>query len=92
MKKLDGYKKYKLKKFWQKKKAWIIGTGSFLLVGIIVLLIGFRMTGWSIIKWLQSPYAITCFVCLSVSLLIIGFLVIELIKQKLGEGDDEDGK
>ena len=41
---------------------WFLSTGLFLLIGGAIALVGFSVTGWSIIKWLQSPYAITTLV------------------------------
>ena len=51
--------KRKIKKFFKEKWKVLVGSGAFLLVGGVVMLIGFSVTGWSIMKWLQSPFAIT---------------------------------
>ena len=51
--------KRKIKKFFKERWKVLVGSGAFLLVGGVVMLIGFSVTGWSIMKWLQSPLAIT---------------------------------
>lgn len=65
-------KKRKLRHFFKEKKAWLIGTGTFLLVGIVALVIGFGFAwGWdTIAKWFYSPAAITLYVLLGVFVLI----------------------
>ena len=52
-------KKRKLKKWWKSKWKWMLASGIFLTVGVVVMMIGFSVTGWSIVKWLQSPFAMT---------------------------------
>lgn len=63
-----------MKKLKNKKLVLSLGTALFLLVGTIALLVGFSMTGWSIVDWLQSPYALTTFVILGVGA-VIGFVI-----------------
>ncbi|MCR4661691.1 MAG: hypothetical protein K5765_06830 [Clostridia bacterium] len=69
--------KRKAKQFLKNKWKWLLGSGIFLSVGIIVMLIGFSVTGWSFINWLQSPFATTTFIFLlgGTFLLILGFLI-----------------
>jgi len=69
---MKAEKKAKVKKWLTEKKKWIITTGIFLLAGGIVMLVGFHMTGFSLIKWLQSPWATTFFIFLISGVLIIG--------------------
>lgn len=69
------YKKRKLKDYLAKNKWIIIGTGSFLTTGLIVMLIGFAISGWSLIKWLQSPFALTFFIMLVLGLFAIAMLI-----------------
>ena len=75
-------KKFKefLKKYW----GWFLGTGIFLAIGITTLLVGFEMTGWSIVAWLQSPYAITFFIILAISVLVLIVALVSLKRMKLG--------
>jgi len=51
--------KRKIKKWFKSKWKWILGSGIFLTIGLTVMMIGFSVTGWSLIKWLQSPFATT---------------------------------
>lgn len=75
---------YKLSKNGKAIATWTAGTGLFLAFGIGVLLYGFWMTGWSIIDWLQSPYAFTFFVILAACLLVGMWALLELKRSKLG--------
>lgn len=61
---MNYLRKKKIKKFFKEKWAWFLGTGLFLIIGGTVAIIGFQMSGWSIIKWLQSPFATTTLVFL----------------------------
>lgn len=80
--------KYKFKKFIKEKKGFVIGIGSFLLVGLIALFIGLGMSGWSLVKWLKSPYATTFFIMLACGLVLGAIIVIFLFLLK----DDIKGK
>ena len=68
--------KRKIKKWFKEKWKWLLGSGIFLTVGLVVMLVGFSVTGWSIIKWLQSPFATTTiiFIIFGAFLLIMAFL------------------
>lgn len=74
---MDYNTKRKIQKWFQEKWKWILGSGIFLLAGITVMLIGFSVSGWSIVKWLQSPYAVTTIIFLIIGtfLLIMAFLI-----------------
>lgn len=61
-------RKAKFKSFLKAKKGWVLGTGLFAVVGLITLLVGFWITGWSLIEWLKSPYALTFFILLAIAL------------------------
>lgn len=70
-------KKRKIKKWFKARWKFLLGSGIFLTVGAVVMLVGFSMTGWSLIKWLQSPFATTTiiFVIGGVFLLSMAFLI-----------------
>ena len=72
--------KRKIKKFFKEKWKVLVGSGAFLLVGGVVMLIGFSVTGWSIMKWLQSPFAITTliFVLAGVFVFVIALLLFKI--------------
>ncbi len=59
---MNYYTKKKIKNWFKAKWKWLLGSGIFLTAGLVVMLVGFSITGWSLIKWLQSPYAVTTFV------------------------------
>lgn len=82
--------KKKIKTLFKKKLGWIIGSGLFLIAGIVLLFVGFSITGWDFVKWLDSPYATTTIILLvlGVASAIILTLVFIQIKM-LGGGKDE---
>lgn len=51
--------KKKLRRFFKSKWKQLLGGAVFLTVGLVVMLVGFYISGWSIVEWLQSPWAIT---------------------------------
>lgn len=76
---MDYYKKAKIKDFLQKHKKAIIGTSIFIGVAIVALLVGFGLSGWSIIKWFEKGYGATFFI-----MLVLGgfalFLILYIFK------------
>lgn len=78
-------KKHKLKEAFKKKKAWILTTGIFLLVGIIAVIIGLVISGFDLIRWLQSPYAVTLYIFLALGVFGIIVVIICYKKSHLGE-------
>lgn len=70
-------KKRKIKKWFKARWKFLLGSGIFLTVGAVVMLVGFSMTGWSLIKWLQSPFATTTIICVlgGAFLLSMAFLI-----------------
>lgn len=77
--------KKKIKKFFKEKWKVLLTSGIFLTVGLVVMLIGFSITGWSIIEWLKSPWATTTIICVLAGLffLLFAFLFkkqVELMK------------
>lgn len=61
-------------------KVFLLSMTGFLLVGIIVLIVGFALSGADIISFLSSTYAIWCYVALGIWLIV---LVIFLIQDKI---------
>lgn len=76
-----------IKKFFKERLFLAIGSIVFLLGGLVALLIGFQLSGWSIIDWLKSPYATTCFILIGVGVLII--LVGFITYKRIHLGDDD---
>lgn len=64
----------------KKNKVFLLSMTGFLLVGIIVLIVGFALSGADIIGFLSSTYAIWCYVALGIWLIV---LVIFLIQDKI---------
>jgi len=77
--------KKRLKKYFKEKWYLFLGTGVFLIAGIVALLVGFAMTGWSIIDWLKSPYAVTFFILIIIGLITAVVLFITYKRTHLGE-------
>ena len=69
--------KRKIKGFLKEKWKWLLGSGIFLITGLTVMLIGFSINGWSLIKWLRSPFALTSliFIIGGAFLLVMAFLI-----------------
>ena len=61
-------------------KVFLLSMTGFLLVGIVVLIVGFALSGADIIAFLSSTYAIWCYVALGIWLIV---LVIFLIQDKI---------
>jgi hypothetical protein len=70
-------KKRKIKKWFKARWKFLLGSGIFLAVGVVVMLVGFSVTGWSIVKWLHSPFATTTIISVigGVFLLSMAFLI-----------------
>lgn len=75
--------KRKIKKFFKEKWKVLVGSGAFLLVGGVVMLIGFSVTGWSIIKWLQSPFAITTLIFVLAGIFVFVIILLLFKNQNL---------
>ena len=60
---MDAYLKNKIKKRIKARWKIVLGSAIFLTVGVVLFLVGMTGFGWSIIKWLQSWYAIATLVC-----------------------------
>lgn len=71
---MDYYKKRAIKNKLIKHRKAIIGTGAFLLTGLVVMIVGFAISGWSIVKWFKD-YGITFTVCFAAGLIIL-FLIV----------------
>lgn len=82
---MSKYREYKARQKLRKYWAAFLGTGLFLVFGIALLLVGFYMTGWSIIDWLKSPYALTAGVILAGGVVFLICVVITVKRHKLGE-------
>lgn len=69
--------KKKIKKFFKTKWKILLGSGIFLTSGLVVMLVGMAISGWSIIDWLKSRYAITsiAFIIVGAFLLLLAFLI-----------------
>ena len=84
---MERQKKRKIKKWLKEHKGIIIGVGSFLLIGLIGMLVGFEIqqNGHAIRNWLSSPYASTFFICLLLGAAIFGILVATFINMNRGD-------
>lgn len=82
--------KKKIKALFKKRLGWLIGSGVFLIAGIVLLFVGFSITGWDFVKWLNSPYATTTIILLVLGVASVIILTLVLIQAKmLGGGKDE---
>ena len=63
---MDYYKKEKIKNWFHRHWQILLGTGIFITVALVAMLIGFSMSGWNLIKWLQSEWAERFFICLAI--------------------------
>lgn len=74
---MNFYQKRRIKEYFKKHIGVIIGTGAFLITGLVVMLVGFSISGWSILKWLESPFAATFFIMLC--FFLIGLVVLYIL-------------
>lgn len=82
---MTEYRKYRFRKALRRYWAAFLGSGLFLIGGIAFLLVGFEMTGWSLIDWLKSPYAVTCGIMLSGALVALVWGIVTAKRHRLGE-------
>jgi len=82
---MDFTKKRKFFNWLKEKKAVIISTVLFLGLGATLMLVGFALTGWSIIDWLKSPYATTFFILAAIGIYLIIVVIIRTKQSHLGE-------
>ena len=82
---MSNYGKYKFKQTL--KKYWIafVGTGLFACAGAVFMLVGFQMSGWSIIDWLKSPYAVTALILFIGGALVLTWIIITVKRHNLGD-------
>jgi uncharacterized membrane protein len=82
--------KKKIKTLFKKRLGWLIGSGVFLIAGIVLLFVGFSITGWDFMKWINGPYATTTIILLVLGVASGIILTLVLIQAKmLGGGKDE---
>lgn len=83
---MNQYKKHLIKEWFKKRKVILIGSGVFLVGGLIAFFVGMAMAGTNIIEMLTQPYAVTCYIIVAVALCILGvMLYFDFIKKKTGE-------
>ena len=83
---MDFYKKRRIKERFKEHWKAIVATSAFVLSAAIVMLVGFAMNGWSIVRWIKSPFG-TTFIIMIVFGIIGGFAwfyVLRIIKKKKG--------
>ena len=73
--------KRKIKKFIKEKWKFLLGSAIFLTVGLVVMLVGFSLSGWSIIQWLHSPWAVTSLIFIVGGIFL--FVMAILIKKQV---------
>lgn len=80
-------KKKGFKSWLKEHKVIVIGTGSFLLAGLVALLVGFEIKekGHAIRKFLASPNAATLIILIVVGLFLAGLFVASMIYMKRGD-------
>lgn len=82
--------KKKIKEQLKKKLPWIIGSGVFLVAGVVLLIVGFSLTGWNFLEWLEGPYATTTIILLVLGLASAIILTLVMVQVKLlGDTKDE---
>lgn len=86
---MDYYKKQRIKDHFKKNKKAYIWTGAFAGAALVVMLIGFAMSGWDLIKWLKSQWATTFFIMLILGGFGLFFFLFILKKLKEFFGKDK---
>lgn len=82
---MDEFRKHQLKEQIKKKKVWLIGTGCFLLAGIIAWIIGSYLSGADPIQWLTNPFAITVYILVAIFLIVAGLALFGYFMNKEGK-------
>lgn len=81
---MDSYKKHQIKEKIKKKKVFFIGTGLFLIAGIVAWCIGMYLSGSNPIEALISPFAITIYILIGIALIIFIILLFSVFMDKEG--------
>ena len=83
---MNTIKKRKFRKFEEKNKKFIVGSGIFILIGLTALIVGFEIANdWQAMrKWLASPYATTFFVCFGIGAFCLIVIILAFIAFKRG--------
>ncbi len=82
---MKAKKARKIKDFIKSKWTWFLTSGIFLLVGIAAIIVGAFLTGFNLIEWLQTPYALTFFICLGIGAVVLMIIIINYKRSHLGE-------
>lgn len=79
----------KFRRFIKEHKKIVIGTGSFVILGLLGLLLGFEISqDWHAIRnWLNSDSAVTFFIIAIVGLFVLAIVVFSFISMKMGENE-----
>lgn len=73
---MEYEKKRKLRLWFKARWKFLLGTGIFLLAGLVMLLVGMEVSGWSIISWLQSRWCVMTIVFVVAGASIFGMMFI----------------
>ena len=89
---MDSFKKYELKQKLKKYKPLLIGSGIFLVIGIIAFIVGCYMSGANLVEWLTGAFAITCYIIIFIGLCVLGLILFLLNKRDGGKKYDDYNK
>ena len=62
---MNFYTKAKFRNFLKEKWSWFLGSGIFLTATAVITIIGFSISGWNIVVWIHSQWAVSTFICLA---------------------------
>lgn len=82
---MNFVKKLKFKMFLKKRWYVILGAATLPTIALVVGLVGFSINGWSIVRWLQSRFAVAFFVCLIFGILFLAAFIYYWFRFKILE-------
>lgn len=61
---------------------WTLLVGAFLVVGLVAMVVGFKLAGFDILAWFSSKYAMIVYIVLGLYAFIVAYVLIMEYLQK----------
>lgn len=61
---------------------WTLLVGAFLVVGLVAMVVGFKLAGFDILAWFSSKYAMIVYIVLGLYVFFVAYVFIMEYLQK----------